>query len=653
MHEPDMYSASGSMMVRPHINLLVGEVYGEEAQNFWGTQIELMQSVQVQNTARQKLREDKTLLEAGASLSIYQKPKTSIFQMSVTSTSSVYAQRYLDQVMKEYIAYKKKIREETSDNATATLLHEVARLEKERHELESDLLEFQKKNNVPFLGEQLNLAAQYLGGVNRQLAEVRAEKDLMDSDRVFSLQLVSSSLSLSTASNSQTNQQLASIQVPKNLKIGSDYSGIKNIISTLRLKKEEYPALRPQHPILSAIDADIERNEHLLKIFQEQTKEEIVAYRQSLDKEERGLEKTLKEWESKALEINQREAHGEMLKTNLGRNKELYTILVKQLTEIDVGTRTEQEVLSINETATASPVPIGPNRTRQVVMAGLFGLAMGLVLIFVAERFDDRVKTLEELQEMMPEPVLGQIPMIPVPGEKDAPLVMIDLPPHNSFSEAFRNVRSSLRFSPLANAAKTIGITSAIPGDGKTTCAVNLAICLAQIEKGRTLLIDADMRKMNVHKYFKMENGPGVSEVLSGQERLAKCIIPTDVPNLDILRAGAIPPNPGELILSENFKIMLDEASKMYQRIIIDTSPVLATDDALSLSPVLDGVIFIVKAKQTSLRFVDKSMAMLKQRGTKIFGLVLNQIDSSSARYYYYYYYSNYYQTANPQKQSA
>jgi capsular exopolysaccharide synthesis family protein len=186
-------------------------------------------------------------------------------------------------------------------------------------------------------------------------------------------------------------------------------------------------------------------------------------------------------------------------------------------------------------------------------------------------------------------------------------------------------------------------VTSAIPGDGKTTCSVNLALCLAQIEGARTLLIDGDMRKMNVHKFFKMENGPGLSEVLSGQAPLSNCIVSTGIPNLDLLRAGSVPPNPGELLLSENLKSLLTELSATYNRIVIDTPPVMSTDDTLSLAPNVDGVIFIVKANQTSFRFVERCMTSLKQRGARMFGLVLNHIDTSSAHYYYYNYYSGYY----------
>lgn len=644
--EPDIFMARGSMMVKPRINISKEEIYGEEALNFYGTQVELMKSTAVLEAVRQQLADD----NHSASLNVFQLKNTSIFNLTATSTSHEYAKRYLDAVMNEYINYKRKLRNDVSDNAEANIQQLVDGLDKERLQFEAELFGFQKDNNITFYEEQRTQAAQYMSELNRQVADLRTERELLDFDRISPERIKSGT----DGSGTSTNQITESVSGARGLKTQADTTSIKNQLSVLRGDREDLSKyLRPAHPKIIRLDAEIESKERLLKMAQDQTKDEIANYRESLQKQEEVLVKSLDRWEKKAMEANQKAAQYDLIKANLLRVKELHAFFLKQLQEISLLQKTQPEVIAINEAAKSSPVPIGPNRTRDILFAALMGIVVSVVIILVLERFDDRVKTIEELQEMLPETVLGQIPMIPSRDASEMPLLMMDLPPHSTFAESFRNVRSSLRFSPLANAAKTIGVTSAIPGDGKTTCSVNLAICLAQIEKGRTLLIDADMRKMNVHKYFKMENGPGLSEVLSGQARLSECVVPTDVPGLDVLRAGTVPPNPGELILSENFKALLAEAGQLYQRIIIDTPPVLATDDTLSLAPVIDGVIFVVKAKQTSLRFVDKSMNLLKQRGTRIFGLVLNQIDTSSARYYYYYYYANYYQASDGQKKSA
>ncbi len=648
--QPDMFLAHGSMIVRPKINVQVGDVYGEEANNFYGTQVQLMQSRQVLEAAYAKLADfEKSLpIPPMPNLTVFQVRNTSIFSFSVTSTSHEYARCFLDQVMHEYINYKKKIRDETSETASSTMLREVERLDEEQRKVGAELIDFQKKYNVAYFEGQGNFSIQYLVDLKRRLAEVKTELDLLDAEtaeqRLNRLAVAQDAGGKGDRSaEGQTNATPENVLAPQNMKLAVENNSIRSALALLKAERSELSkVLRPKHPRIIRLDEEIQRKEQLLRVTLEQTKEQIAAYRQSLLKQQEALTRSTEDAEKQALEMNQKAAEYNQLKSTLTRTKELYDMLRKQLSQIDLGTSLDQEMISINEAAAASATPYGPNRALDMLKAALFGLAAAGAIIFLLERFDDRVKTIEELQEVVQESVLGQIPMVSGHDESE-PLLMLNMPDHNNFSESFRNVRSSLMFSPEGGKAKTIQVTSAIPNDGKTTCSVNLAACLAQIEGGRVLLIDADMRKMNVHKFFKMENGPGLSEVLSGQIPMDECVVETQVPNLHLLRAGLPPPNPGELILSENFRQLIAHMSQYYHRIVIDTPPVLATDDTLSMAPGVDGVVFVVKANQTSMRFVSRSLVALKQRGAKIFGVVLNHIDTSSAHYYYYYYYSNYY----------
>lgn len=657
--QPDIYRAAGSMMVRPRVNVGMGDVVNEELANFYGTQVQLMQSRAVVESARRKLADfEKSLtIDPAPGLQVIQVRNTSIFSLGVTSTSAEFAKRFLDQTMREYISYKKKIRDETTESTASTILREVERLDAERRKAEQELFSFQKKFNVAYFEGQGNFSTQHLVDLKRRLAEATTELELLDAETAEQRlnRLVAPGVAEGArVGDTSTNRSPDNVNMPRGLKAAEDHNTIRSTLTMLKAERTDLgKVLRPKHPKIIRMDEEIDRKQRLLSLAVEQTKEQIAAYRQSLLKQKEQLERSITEAEKQAVEANQKSAEYGQLKSNLNRTTELYDVLLKQLQQIDVGTGIDQEIISINEPATVGGSPVGPNRSRQLMMSGVIGIAIAALIIFLLERFDDRVKTVEELQELVPETVLGQIPKIS--GRKDdaGPLLMSSLPEHNNFSESFRNVRSSLMFSPMGGQAKTIAITSAIPNDGKTTCSVNLACCLAQVEGGRTLLIDADMRKMNVHHFFGMENGNGLSEALSGQASLDSCVVETHIPNLHLLRAGSSPPNPGELLLSENFRQLLLQMSQYYHRIVIDTPPVLATDDTLSMAPSLDGLIFVVKANQTSLRFVNRSMNLLKQRGAKIFGLVLNQIDTTSAHYYYYYYYSTYYYGRNARQKSG
>jgi polysaccharide biosynthesis transport protein len=650
----DIYQAKGKMMVSPRISNPVGEVVGEEASNFYGTQVELMRSRQVIDAARNNPEvakiEKSLLIPPSPNSSVIQLKNTSIFELRVISTSPEYSVSFLNAMMDEFIAYKKQIQEETTDVASATLLKEMDRKEKDREKAEAALFEFEKENNMEYFEGQGNMAAKYLLDLRRRLAEARTEFELLETETAEQ-RLDRTSLSSDSRSSSENGSFSSDVKEPfvKNLGIRSDHTSIKNAIALLKGERQDLAKyLRPKHPKIVKINEEIERKERLLRLTVEQTKEQIAAYRESLLKQQEAFQKSIAEWEKQAAEASGKSAKYGQLNADVVRSKDLYNVLSKRFNEIDIGKNIKQELISISERATSASLE-GPSRKRFVVLNGILGLLISLGLVWLLDRFDDRIKTIEELQSLVQEPVLGQIPLIYGHGKHSTPLLMVDLPDQSNFAESFRHVRSSLMFSPTGGRAKSIVVTSAIPGDGKTTCSVNLALCLAQIEGARTLLIDGDMRKMNVHKFFKMENGAGLSEVLSGQSPLSNCIVSTGIPNLDLLRAGSVPPNPGELLLSENLKSLLTELNNTYNRIVIDTPPVMSTDDTLSLAPNVDGVIFIVKANQTSFRFVEKCMTSLKQRGARLFGLVLNHIDTSSAHYYYYNYYSGYYHDSSNQ----
>jgi polysaccharide biosynthesis transport protein len=656
----DEFVAEGRMMVQPQITGPVSDPFGEEWSNFFGTQRTLMESPMIAEAAKAKLSEFvKTLTTDGVppriSLQVDILKGTSIFKLTARSTNRDYAIKFIDEVMKEYIAYKKRMQEQTTDTAQATLVQETERQKREYERAEAKLFEFQKEHNIPVIDGVSSMSAQYLVDLKRRLADVQTEMDLLNTETPEQrlerspVLNVPQTESTNTVSEAQTQYGLT-----KGVGGSSEYTLIKNAIYILRQEREDLSKfLRPRHPKIMRLTEELEKKKRLLALVQDQTKDQIARYRDSLIKQAEALKKSIQEWEAKAFEANEILSKFQILKADVERAKTFYEALNKKMNEIQIAGGIRQDLITVHQKASGSMSPVGASRSKTVVMSGLIGLAVAIAIILLLDRFDDRVKTIEELQGLIEEPVLGQIPLIPGHRKDSPPLLMSDLPEHNTFAESFRHVRSSLMFSPLGGQAKSIVVTSAIPGDGKTTCSVNLALCLAQIEGARMLLIDGDMRKMNVHSYFKMPNDKGLSEILSGQASFSQCIVSTGIQNLDVLRAGSAPPNPGELLLSENFKTLLGELGKIYHRIVIDTPPVMSTDDTLSLAPSVDGVIFIVKANQTSFRFVDKCMTGLKQRGARVFGVVLNHIDTTSAHYYYYNYYSGYYSYSSRQRHAT
>jgi capsular exopolysaccharide synthesis family protein len=214
--------------------------------------------------------------------------------------------------------------------------------------------------------------------------------------------------------------------------------------------------------------------------------------------------------------------------------------------------------------------------------------------------------------------------------------------PKSPISEQYRMLRSNIQFSSIDHEVKVIMVTSAGPGEGKTTTSVNLAITYAQADRN-VLLIDADMRKPNVHKNFLVSNLKGLSTVISGQSQWENTVIPTFIPNLSLLTSGPVAPNPSEMLGSHRMKRIIEDAKQTYDIVIIDTPPTLAVTDAQIVATNCDGVIIVTEHGRVKREYSKKVKAILEYVQAKILGVVINNIPKKAAESYNYYAYYSYY----------
>ena len=213
--------------------------------------------------------------------------------------------------------------------------------------------------------------------------------------------------------------------------------------------------------------------------------------------------------------------------------------------------------------------------------------------------------------------------------------------PLSSFSESYRALRTSLLLSSAEHAPRTMLITSSHPAEGKTTIVANTAISLAQTG-ARVLVLDADMRRPRCHKILSTKNDLGLSTYLSRDISVDKVIQAHDIPNLFVMAAGPVPPNPSELLSSSKMHILVAELQDRFDHIIIDSPPVIHVTDALIISPHVDGVVIVVKSGHTPREAVQRAKQALMDVNAKIFGVVLNCIDLNTESYYYNYKYAYY-----------
>jgi len=276
-------------------------------------------------------------------------------------------------------------------------------------------------------------------------------------------------------------------------------------------------------------------------------------------------------------------------------------------------------------------------------------LALGMALFFsggllwVFAKLDDRFASQSELAEEVPERVIGQVLEVPL-HQPESPMRREMLNAQRfEFMESFRSIRSALWFlDQNGSKPKAILIASAVPQEGKSTVALYLAATMA-IGGSRVLLIDADMRRSKLHQHFGVASSPGLAEVLNRESNVSEAMVTTSVENLSFLSAGAPNLQPGELVLRSQWDLLLKETGPHFDYILIDSPPVLAADDALTLAPRVDGTLFVVRGSFTSARLVRDALGALRQRRARVLGLIFNRAVTSPFEQYPYRRYRNEY----------
>jgi succinoglycan biosynthesis transport protein ExoP len=638
---PPSFLSTSKMMLGGKLNINQGAVYSEDNVNFYGTQIQLMQSTEVRHQAESLVRSTHPELQpAPVEVEVAQKPRTSIFDLRAIGSFPDYTQAYLDAVMQKYLDFKKGMREDQGHNVTTAITEQLLQTEKDLRTGEDEMLEFQKQNNIGFIQEEGNSAAQYLVKLNQTYASLKTEYDLLsllDLDQNLDRQQGT------PKSDASPNAQGADQGLPfADVGPEGDYLKAKQQVQLLKAERDTLAKdLRPKHPKIIKINDEITKQEKLIELFRQDTVEKLETRRKSIGKQMENLLTSIKEWEAKALDLSQRLAQFNRVKGKVDRLKLLYDRLTNNLKEVDVSQVVDGgDKIAIMEHAT-TPVSVRPGLIKSLLIGLGCGALAGLAVLLLLDRIDDRMASFSEFHGHFSENVLGQIPKEKVKGK--VTLLQPDDARH-IFAESYRNIRSSIFFMPYTGPKpKTLLITSSVPNEGKSTISSNLAITLA-LSGAKTLLIDGDLRRGALREAFDIQSKIGFSEVLKQEVNWKEVTMPTSYPNLFILPRGKNLSQPSEHLLRESTDAFLKEIYNEYDYIIIDSSPVLAADDTTSLAPKIDATLFVVRLSYTSARLTKKSLELLYDRQVNVSGVILNYVDTSLPEYYYYQY-SEYYNT--------
>jgi len=670
-NSPPAYESKARMWLTGKLDIYEGRLYTEELINFLGTQAELLRSPAIQDRALAKLRselnpdlavlddgggtrsellhEAKALckrLFASASTSgssapprfpfdvkVLEGAKSSTLELRAIGAEPASTRAFLNCLMEEYLSFKKESREKTSDRTAASLGAEVTQLKSELEAQQEKLHAFQASNNVVFLQEQGNSAGSYLASLNKQLATLRTELRLLQSLQPEQWietghKVVPSDESLPDQATQK--ERLASLAEPQ-----LELFKANQQTQLLKAQRGELSRfLRPLHPKILKLNEQIATQEKLVQISRDEALKQLAHRRQAIELQVQNLEAAFKEWDAKAIESSRKMADYEQIRQNLQRLQTAYDKTLTLIQTVDVSKKVEQENVGILEPASVATPTHRLLRNMAIALVG--SLLLGFGLLYCIGLFQDDFASLAELTHQLSEEVVGQIPAISIKKPKRRLGVEALEKQRFEFLEAFRSIRSSLLFMGNGGTKpKTIIVASSVPEEGKSTVALYLAATLARANS-RVLLIDADLRRATLHKFFETASSPGLAEILNEQISFAEAMVPTGLENLALLPAGEANRNPGELVLSPGWPGLLSEAKPQFDYILVDTPPVLATDDAATLAPKVDGVLFVVRGSFTSARMARGALDILRQRHVRVLGLIFNRTVSSPYEHGYY-----------------
>lgn len=667
LHAKPNFRSEGRMIVSARLSLPNDQTYADELNNFYGTQVALMESDSVTNEVSLRLQAmqatNASLHPSPVKLEVTVSPKTSIFNLQAVGEDPAYTRAYLEGIMEEYINLKKNLMVNSLDSTRYGLQVQLAQTEQQLEQSQQAVLNYQASNSVVFLQQNGgNNAADYLASLNTQLADDRSELQLLQkltldenlerAQGVFApatvgaqpLPSLPASLPTFSGGSVPGNSPPASAEKdpsPNNAastlgEFEQAYLQAKQQLLLLEAKREDLARyLRPKHPKIISMNQEIADQEKLMEIFKGQSLDELENSRHTLDAKIQNLEASIKEWEVKAVDVSKKLSNYDTLKSNVARLQNVHDQLQMTIQTLDVDKQIGGENVGILEPA--SPTASVTRGSSRKVIAIFLGLMLGAGILLLLDGLDDRPVFFSELEQLFVEPVLGQIPRVK-PKNKKAGLAILQLNDNrHALVEANRNLRSSiLLLNTPPNSLKRLVITSAIPGEGKSFTAANLAISLA-LTGERVLLVDADLRRGVMHQCFSTSQTSGLAEVIAEQFDWAKAVIQTSIPNLCLLPCGKPSPQTGDLFVRKAGKF-LQEIAGQYDYYLFDTPPIMAANDVFDLAPHVDGLILVVRAGFTSGRVAQAALKSLYLRKVNVLGLVFNAVQPNAGEYHYYRY---------------
>jgi capsular exopolysaccharide synthesis family protein len=544
---------------------------------------------------------------------------TRLIEIGYASDDPVFAAKAANAFVDQYIDLTLESRVSYSKEALAYLNTQLEEQRQRVSESEWALQQYKEDNDAIGVDDQQNIVVQRLAALNAQYTQARADR--IDKETLFT-----------TLTSLENRDALDAFPAVMNNGLVQQ---LRADLGTLRQERSQLAArYREGAPQIENINTRIQEAERKLQAEVGTVVDSIRNDLAAARAREESLRQELDRQKGDALRLNRKGVEYAALRDEAASTRQLYETLLQRSSETGVSGQFRGSNVRIIDRAEVPRSPYKPDLRRDLRNAFLTGCLIAIIVAFGFEYLDSRIRTPDEIKSHLGLPFLGLVPAVSLKDTNgDTPLLTSAEVP-GAFGEAIRAVRTAVMFSSAVEGARSIVVTSTGPGEGKTLVAANLALALAQADQ-RTLLIDADMRRPRVHEVYPVDQEPGLSNVLVGGTDVTAAISKTLTPNLNVLAAGHLPPNPAELLGSPKYRALIEELRRDFDWIIVDAPPVMAVTDAAVVANGATGVVFVVGAEMTSRRNALAAVERLNAAQAHFIGGVLNRADVQRHSYYY------------------
>lgn len=564
-----------------------------------------------------------------------QTKETRLIEITYTSGDPKLASRIVNSIADSFAAANLEKKTQTSTTSGEFLTQRVAELQSQIREGEQKLIAYGKSNQILSLDPTQNTVVDRLVGLNKQLLEAENDRKLAEASyRAAQVPGAANALAQENAKNlDESEQKLTELQQKRALLLVDN--------------TEEWPEVKEVEQQITTLEtrmADMKNRAMGVVITNLKTR-----YSQALTREN-SLRESFNQQRGETLTQNEAAVNYHIIQQEIETNKSLLDGLLQRSKENDVSLAGMPNNINVVDHAITPRDPVGPQRLLGVALALILSIVFGILLAVFLEYLDNTVRSAEDVERMLRLPALALIPSAAglsrrrLFGSKSKPDgalaragVILSGQSRSPVAEAYKQLRTSILLSSAGHPPKTLLITSGKPGEGKTTTVINTAISLADTG-GRVLIIDADLRRPMIHNVLQLANVVGLSTALSrslDEQDVLSLIDQPDATNLNVMTSGPIPPNPAELLGSNQMKQLLAMLAPHFDHIVIDSPPVTSVTDAVLLASLVDGVVMVVHGGHSTRELVRRTRQLLRSVNARIFGIVLNNVKTRDDDYYY------------------